>query len=75
MTGKSEVEVAIPAVLDAVEVRCRSVCLASGLSPLSLCLSVLTPGSLASESSEITMGPLHLRDIKQTKKTLTLEEN
>ena len=32
---------AIPAVLDAGEIRCRSVCLASGLFPLSLCLSLL----------------------------------
>ena len=41
MTGKSDAGVVIPAALDAGEISCRSVCLASCLSPLSLCLSLL----------------------------------
>ena len=39
--GKSDAGVAIPAALDASEIRIRFVGLASGLSPLSLCLSLL----------------------------------
>ena len=41
MNGKAVAGVAIPAALDASEIRFRQVSLASGLSPLSLCLSLL----------------------------------
>ena len=38
---KSDVGVAIPAALDAGEIRCQSFCLTAGLFPLSLCLSLM----------------------------------
>ena len=41
MTGKSDAGVAIPAALDACAIRCQLVSLTSGLSLLSLCLSLL----------------------------------
>ena len=41
MAGKSDAGVAVPSTLGADEVRCRSFCLASGFSVLTLCPSLL----------------------------------